>query len=1097
MAWTAVLAACLLFSSSVLAEKDALCFEPAQEGRHMCRGFFPRFTWNQDRGCHSIVYGGCGGGRNLFVTLEECEAACGDDTASRTTIVDLTSGTPATMTATNITEEVCQLPPVWPGPIGCLAMIKKWTFSTPEGHCVEYTYGGCRGTDNLFNSEAECETRCGSKVKPPAEVCALPLVAGEGEEKPVFAFNSRNNRCEGFLWGTQGGNDNRFSTLEDCVASCGGGQPQERAECHQVECDMREEQLSLARGCRPITRPGDCCPSSWDCSLWEERKRNNSMCFFSSALDPVGKFYAINEEIPAVSETNGCRQAATCIRNSQGNAEILTASVDCPHFFRGSPDPNCRSTYSSHTQCCPDSEKVCGAELEALPTCTVDGQTYRKGQKIYPNSHPCLVCICQEGWTGNFEAPMCQPIDCGLQLDGDKVMQGCTPVYSPNSCCPRNWVCPTQASGRFYSNPQTWGASTTRTTSSEMCEQPMDKGPCRRIMQSFYYDSASGECKQFNYGGCRGNGNRFPTAEACRATCASHSPAMRTSMMSAGGPLIEIDRCKMPQEVGPCRRARPSWSYDQATRECQPFLYGGCRGNANRFETQDECRSACVNGTSGLTTLPAPAPPRRPGGGGFSLGGGVPGGHSPLPVNREVKMVAAKGKGLLATSATITGSECSHAQLLGVIKAEAQVVAGKNYRLVLKIRRKTGPGCSDSLDQVCTRVMFHRPLGCSESNFATCLELIRQEEINCINSVVINVAPLSSDNEDVFGEPRHSVEAVRVAATLREVDPCQEEKEVGPCRGRIPRFFFDNSQPHSRGSCVSFNYGGCRGNGNNFASQQDCEARCIRPNRSGRQQDADPCSLPMDGGPCRALKPRYYHNNGKCEKFIYGGCRGNANNFGSLEDCEARCVAGGQVEEPKCFYGNQSFNLGDIAKMSRSSGGGECRSCICSTPPTLTCRDMVCPMRMFTPPVGGQNCVLQKDRFGCCDTGYKCETVVHPPAPSLGGGGGVLGGYRREALSAETKKVAAYAMKSALSGEPLLHKGCDRLTLLEVLEVNRQVVAGTNFRLKLRLRNRIAPDCSNDEVRVCEVVIFRPLPHMCDRRDGCLQISNPASILCE
>ena len=28
-------------------------------------------------------------------------------------------------------------------------------------------------------------------------------------------------------------------------------------------------------------------------------------------------------------------------------------------------------------------------------------------------------------------------------------------------------------------------------------------------------------------------------------------------------------------------------------------------------------------------------------------------------------------------------------------------------------------------------------------------------------------------------------------------------------------------------------------------------------NRSGRQQDSDPCSLPMDGGPCRALKPRF------------------------------------------------------------------------------------------------------------------------------------------------------------------------------------------------------------------------------------------------
>ena len=65
--------------------------------------------------------------------------------------------------------------------------------------------------------------------------------------------------------------------------------------------------------------------------------------------------------------------------------------------------------------------------------------------------------------------------------------------------------------------------------------------------------------------------------------------------------------------------------------------------------------------------------------------------------------------------------------------------------------------------------------------------LVREQEINCIDSVVIKVAPLSSDNDDVFGQPRHSVEAVRVAATLREVDPCHEEKKVGPCRGRMPR----------------------------------------------------------------------------------------------------------------------------------------------------------------------------------------------------------------------------------------------------------------------------------------------------------------------
>ena len=35
--------------------------------------------------------------------------------------------------------------------------------------------------------------------------------------------------------------------------------------------------------------------------------------------------------------------------------------------------------------------------------------------------------------------------------------------------------------------------------------------------------------------------------------------------------MIEIDRCKMPQEIGPCRAARPSWSYDQVA-DCLAFL---------------------------------------------------------------------------------------------------------------------------------------------------------------------------------------------------------------------------------------------------------------------------------------------------------------------------------------------------------------------------------------------------------------------------------------------------------------------------------------------------------------------------------------------
>ena len=64
----------------------------------------------------------------------------------------------------------------------------------------------------------------------------------------------------------------------------------------------------------------------------------------------------------------------------------------------------------------------------------------------------------------------------------------------------------------------------------------------------------------------------------------------------------------------------------------------------------------------------------------------------------------------------------------------------------------------------------------------------------------------------------------------------------------------------------------------------------------GERPDAvgvtDICSLPGVIGPCEAYTPRLYYSavTGQCESFIYGGCDGNANNFQTLEECEAACV---------------------------------------------------------------------------------------------------------------------------------------------------------------------------------------------------------------
>ncbi|CAF4517498.1 unnamed protein product [Rotaria sp. Silwood1] len=59
---------------------------------------------------------------------------------------------------------------------------------------------------------------------------------------------------------------------------------------------------------------------------------------------------------------------------------------------------------------------------------------------------------------------------------------------------------------------------------SDDCELPSETGPCRAMIRLFYYNSASKECEQFIYGGCRGNNNRFHSKQECIETCGHGKP---------------------------------------------------------------------------------------------------------------------------------------------------------------------------------------------------------------------------------------------------------------------------------------------------------------------------------------------------------------------------------------------------------------------------------------------------------------------------------------------------------------------------------------------------------------------------------------------
>lgn len=110
------------------------------------------------------------------------------------------------------------------------------------------------------------------------------------------------------------------------------------------------------------------------------------------------------------------------------------------------------------------------------------------------------------------------------------------------------------------------------TDTSEDCGSELEK-------VSWYYEPKSNNC--FSLMHCISNSSQlqkvFDTYEECMECC---------------GPMLS-GPCGLPTLQGPCKAYEPRWAYSSSLQQCQSFIYGGCEGNNNNFESKEACEDMC------------------------------------------------------------------------------------------------------------------------------------------------------------------------------------------------------------------------------------------------------------------------------------------------------------------------------------------------------------------------------------------------------------------------------------------------------------------------------------------------------------------------
>ncbi|EYC11231.1 hypothetical protein Y032_0051g2089 [Ancylostoma ceylanicum] len=669
-----------------------------------------------------------------------------------------------------------------------------------------FTYSGCGGNGNNYETEDACSQRCapppmglpkcekgeplktklgvtvncaksdcpsgykcsivqqtsvccpendkiiGLQTTNPSDVCSMPKERGPCDKYELrFYFNAEVKECKYFFWGGCEGNGNNFEKVEECESACGIAKVKE----------------SLPTSTRPSTA---------------SNRQPHFRTTQGIRITPVG----------------GVRSEETVAQESTTTPVTATAPTAAPLPSRHSPPAPTTSPRPSGGQSTAD---------------TTDSSTAASSVHVAPTRAPPIPQMAL------LEVNRClHPKDPGncrgqfIRWFWDNERKLCD-VFTYTGC---------QGNGNNYASREECLAICHKEAApvvvhefANVCKHDVDAGECNGVFQRFAFDTESGECRPFTYGGCGGNGNNFATLAECRIKC-------QKVALSPG------NLCEHDIEVGECSGVFVRFGYDRFSNDCRQFTYGGCGGNGNNFATIQECRNVCVkkvcnpnpqcdlarcqivNDHDGCPFCSCP-PTNQPAPPGSDVS------HCP-----EVDVDSCKDPCIVINNRKgCKDCICPTLPISGRAQPPAPedepTAAPPGTRSTFRPVTQTPRPVSGSARPPASPTSVGPPGGLTGVRIAPPgtndnRVPIRQEAV--LTAPSTQTKQLEIDSKQLLPPP--------LSAQLQE--KCMQPVEPGPCKHFVDRWFFNAED----GTCHPFKYGGCAGNRNHFFTQNECEIHCAR-----------------------------------------------------------------------------------------------------------------------------------------------------------------------------------------------------------------------------------------------------------------------------